>query len=275
MGPTPETAPIPPDHEAEERQLQVEKLRLEIEGLRNSRRRDRVIFWLPMVSALVAVGGLLLTANQFFTQQNKDRQERVEQQRIRDEAQIRTDLTQLVSPTKDHAAAAQIVFLLEDLARIVERVPAERARITQTLLAFILQDADFDSINDIRLETATMQHWPEYGELLRQRRSDYEFLLYRYFQGLRHLHDLNPKYFESIEYNPRSGYKVSSFVDEALYLRFLALVAGFSAHLNDLKTDAELRDRALQRFEAALNNPALVRQLFVGDGSAANSQAPR
>jgi hypothetical protein len=275
MGPAPETAPIPPDHEAEERQLRVEKLRLEIEGLRN-RRRDRVIFWLPMVSALVAVGGLLLTANQFFTQQNKDRQERVKQQRILDEAQIRTDLTQLVSPTKDHAAsAAQIVFLLEDLARIVERVPAERDRITQTLLAFILQDADFDSINDIRLETATMQHWPEYGELLRQRRSDHEFLLYRYLQGLRHLHDLNPKYFESIEYDPRSGYKVGSFVDEALYLRFLALVAGFSAHLIDLKTDTELRNRALQRFEAALNNPAIVRQLFFGDGSAANSQAPR
>ena len=55
MGPAPEATPIPPDHEAEERRLRVEKLGLEIEGLR-SRRRDRVISWLPMVSALVAVG---------------------------------------------------------------------------------------------------------------------------------------------------------------------------------------------------------------------------
>ena len=144
MGLTPEATPIRPDYEGDERLLRVEKLRLEIEGLRKSRRRDRVTLWLPMVSALVAVGGLLLTVNQFVTQQNKDRQERIEQQRIRDEAQIRTDLIQLVTPSRDHAAAAQTVFLLEDLARIVERIPAERVRVTQTLLDFILHDADLD-----------------------------------------------------------------------------------------------------------------------------------
>ena len=65
---------------------------------------------------------------------------------------------------------------------------------------------------------------------------------------------------------------MGSFVDEALYLRFLALVAGFSAHVIDLKTDPELRDRALQRFEVALNNRTIVRQLFFGDGSSANSR---
>src|SRR5512146_13639 len=131
MGPTPEATSIPPDHEAEERRLRAEKLTLEIEGLRSSHRRNSFTLWLPLVSALVAVGGLLLTANQFFTQQNKDRQERVEQQRVRDEAQIRTDLLELVTPTKNRATAAQIVFFLEDIARIVERIPAERVRITE------------------------------------------------------------------------------------------------------------------------------------------------
>src|SRR5262249_23574333 len=186
----------------------------------------------------------------------------------------RTNLLQLITPAKDRATAAQIVFLLEDSARIVERNPAERVRITGSLLDFILHDADFDSINDIRLEAATMEHWPDYRALLKRRRPDYEFLLYRYFQGLRHLHDLNQKYFETIEYDPASGYKVTSFIDEPLYLRFLALVAGFSNHLNNLKSDAELRALALHRFDAALNNPLLVRELFY-ENSPATSQAPR
>jgi hypothetical protein len=275
MGPEPQAIPIPPDHNAEERRLRMEKLSLEIEGLRSSNWGGSITSWLPLISTLVAVGGLLLATNQFLTQQNKDRQERVEQQRIRDEAQVRADLLQLVTPTKDRATAAQIVFFLEDLARLVERNPAERVRITETLLDFILHDADFDSINDVRLEATTMEYWPDYSGLLKQRRSDYEFLLYRYFQGLRHLHDFNPKYFESIEYDSSSGYKVGSFIDEPLYLRFLALVSGFSRHLNSLNADAELRTRALQRFEAALNNPLLVRQLFFGNGPPVMSQAPR
>src|SRR5215475_8342018 len=98
MGSAPEATSTPPDYEAEERRLRIEKIALEIESLRSSRRRDRITLWLPLVSALVAVSGLLLTANQFFTQQNKDRQERLEQQRIRDEAQIRTNLLQLITP---------------------------------------------------------------------------------------------------------------------------------------------------------------------------------
>jgi hypothetical protein len=134
------------------------------------------------------------------------------------------------------------------------------------MLDYILNNADFDTTNDIRLEAAVMERWPEYGRLLRGRRDDYDFLLYKYFQGFRHLHDTNPQYFETIEFDQRSGYKVRAFTKEALYIRFLALVSGFRMHWDDLANDAELRMNAVQRFKSALNNPTLTQQLFPDAG---------
>jgi hypothetical protein len=266
--PTPE-AVVCENPDAEVRRLQNDKLLLELEALRRAGRRERWTVWAPLLSACVAVIGVALTVNQFITQQDKDRRERVEQQRVRDESQIRTDLDQLLNLPKDSSASAGAVLLLQDLVRLAERLPAERARITPVLVNLAQHDADFDNVRDVRLDIAVLKYWPEYSEHLRRNHVDHDFVFYKYFQSFRHLHERNPTYFSTIAFDEKTGYRVSSFADEASYVSFVTLVQGFRLHYDLLDDDAALlRQAAIDRFESGLNNPVLTKQLFGTSGGA-------
>lgn len=251
-------APLTND-EQEMRRLQIEKLRLEVQSLASQRRKQWITYLVPLVSACIAIGGLWITANQFFVQQTKDRAERAQQQLLREESQVRVDLEQLLSLPRDEGRSARVTQLLDDLVGLTETLPNERQRVTNVLLRFIMDDADFDNIKDIRIETAAFDNWKPYAEQLKIMDSEHKFVVYKYLQSLRHLHDSDPKYFETIQYDSSSGFRVRRFEKENVYVHFLALAQGLFHHVLILQTDQQTTIKA---FEAAINNAHLTRQLF-------------
>jgi hypothetical protein len=249
-----------PDADQVIRELQIEKLRLEVQSLASQRRKESLTQLLPVITACIAIGGLWLTANQFFVQQAKDRAERTQQQLLREESQVRLDLEQLLTLPRDEGRSAKVTQLLDDLVNLTETLPTESKRVTNVLRRFVMDDADFDNVRDIRIEAAAFDSWKPYGEYLKAETSDHEFIIYKYLQSLRHLHEGNPRYFETIEYDRDSGFRVRVFEKEPVYIKFLALTQGLVHHLGILPSDQ--RSTTIERYQMALNNRLLANQLF-------------
>jgi hypothetical protein len=156
---------------------------------------------------------------------------------LREESQVRLDLEQLLTLPRDEGRSARVTQLLDDLISLTETLPTERKKVTNVLRRFIMDDADFDNVKDIRIEAAAFDTWKPYTEYLKTESRDHDFIIYKYLQSLRHLHDGNPKYFETIEYNRDSGFRVKFFEKEPVYVKFLALTQGLVHHLVMLPAD--------------------------------------
>lgn len=254
---------------------QLEKLKLEIQELKNKDNfANKLPQYIPLITTLIAVGGFCFTIYQFFEAQNKDRVAKEEaqnkdrlirehEQKLRDENQIRTNVEQLLNlDPKEEESVGRVFFLLEDLNTLVSRNPSERQKITNSLVEFIRNDCNFDNIRHIRIDIAAIQHWPEYTNYLSEHRAAHNFIIYKYFQALRHVHDEDVEYFESIEYEMGYGFRVNRFTEESRYLRFVSLVTGYGLHLKILEKNGVLAKDTMQRFQEALNNPTLTEQLI-------------
>lgn len=68
---------------------------------------------------------------------------------------------------------------------------------------------------------------------------------------LRHVHDEDAEYFESIKYEMGYGFRVDRFTEESRYLRFVSLITAYEFHLRILKRDSFLANDAIQRFQEA------------------------
>jgi hypothetical protein len=96
----------------------------------------------------------------------------------------------------------------------------------------------------------------------------HNFIIYKYFQALRHVHDEDKEYFESIEYEMGYGFRVDRFTEELRYLRFVILITGYGLHLRLLGKNGlsgkhgVLAKDAMQRFQEALKAPTLTEQLI-------------
>ncbi len=243
---------------------QLTKLELEIEALRSKNRfAASAVSFVPIITTLITLGGLVFTIHQFFVQQDKDRIARGQEQVIRDLNQIRSDIDQLLNMTSDKGqSAARVSFLIQDLSNLVERIPSEREKITVVLSEFIEQDADFDDLRGVRLALGVIIHWADYQEYLKKNPERNEFIIYKYCQALRHVHAEDPRYFESIRFEKGYGYRVPYFTENSRYLRFSGLVGAFSAHLEMFKESPEITIKAIRRFQESTNNPTLTSQLF-------------
>lgn len=255
---------------------QLEKLNLEIQELKNKDSfANKLPQYIPLITTLIAVGGFCFTVYQFFEAQNKDRLAKEEarnkdslvrerEQQLRDENQIRTNVEQLLTlDPKEEESVGRVFFLLEDLNVLVSRNPAERPKITNSLVEFIRNDCNFDNLRHIRIDIAALQHWPAYTSYLSENASAHNFIIYKYFQAFRHLHDEDKEYFESIEYETGYGFRVNRFSrEESQYLRFVSLITGFGLHLKVMESDSSIAKDAMERFQQALNNPALTEQLI-------------
>jgi hypothetical protein len=242
--------------------VQLEKLNLEVQGMKNKDSlADKIPQYLPLITTLIAVGGFCFTIYQFFLAQNKDRLAKEQGRIIQDENQIRTNLEQLLSldPEKQ-ASVGRVFFLLGDLNTLAERNPIERQKITDSLVEFIKNDCNFDILRHIRIDLAAMQLWPDYVKYLTDDPETQDFILYKYVQALRHVHDEDATYFEAIEYHD-DGFRVKNFTDEGRYLRFMSLVTGYASHIKMLKEDSTVTE-AIEKFQEALNNARLTKQLI-------------
>jgi hypothetical protein len=243
---------------------QLEKLKLEINELKNkSSFANTIPQYIPLMTTFIAVAGFCFTIYQFFAAQNKDRLAKEQEQRLRDEDQIRTNIQQLLNlDPKEEESVGRVFFLLQDLNTLAERNPTEKQKITTSLVEFIQNDCDFNNLRHIRIDIAALQHWPSYREYLSKNASAHNFIMYKFFQALRHIHDEDVDYFESIEYEKGYGFRVGRYTQEARYLKFMSLVSGYELHLIILEDNTLAVRKALERFREALNNPILTEQLI-------------
>lgn len=234
--------------------LQRKKLELEIQDLEDERTTwNKATEILPFLTTFIAVAGLLFTIY-------KTQIERKQELAARDEDHIRDDMNQLLTLDPDEETpTGMITFLFDDLNRLVERNPDRRKAISVALFTFIKEDCNFDRLRHIHLDIASIELWKDYKEYLVENPKEHGFIMYKYFQSLRQLHDEDKKYFESIQ-RKESGFEVEAFTDEMRYLRFLALIIAYSLHLEILNPQA--KERAIERFQRAMNNQSLTEQLF-------------
>jgi hypothetical protein len=128
-------------------------------------------------------------------------------------------------------------------------------------------ELNFEHVDDARLELVTIKRWPDYCALLVAESDEHRYIMYKYFQALRRLHDSDPKYCEAISWQA-SGYQVVRYTNEENFRLFGALVEGFAAHVDILRkapssgeTSAILQE-ALDEFKTALKNAGLTRDMF-------------
>jgi hypothetical protein len=268
---------------------QLEKLRLEVEGIRNKNKwEERIARYIPLITVSVAVAGLLFGIWEFQRQQSSQQEKIISEQQkdrasqdldrtLRIQSQIRTDTDQLLRFTNDPAQTlSRVAFLLDDLNVLAhERVGESqegsqiilnsRETVTRSLIKMIHYDCDFlKNPRDVYFATTVLDHWPDYSQHLGQNLRELDFVLYKYVRALRDLHDKNPRYFEKIVYDSSSGrYIVNSenFNEEHQFQHYGDIVIGFMKHLSVMRS-SDLMKKHIREFEAALRNPELTRELF-------------
>lgn len=241
--------------------LQQEKLQLEIGELkRKNNWRTELGQSIPFLTTLVAVVGLI-----FSMVQNQIA--RKNELMLRDEEHLRSDMDQLLTlDVSKQTSIGKVSFLFDDLNQLVNRLAGRRKVVSEAIIRFIKEDCDFDNLRHIHVDIEAIQNWEDYKEHLRKTPSDQEFIFYKYIQAFRRIHEEHPSYFESIVYNSTSGFSVTNYTDELRYLRFLALIRGFSLQLREV-TNAERRVRLEKQLAEALKNLVLIKQLYATDAS--------
>ena len=139
---------------------------------------------------LIAVVGLLLGNIRFKNEQELER-------KIKIQNQVCTDIDQLLQFTNNESQTlSKVLFLLEDLNSIISYGNYKKENVTTILSEIILNDSDFDNLKHVRFDSITIEHWPDYSEHLKKSPDLHDFIIYKYFQSLRHFHDKEPNYFE-------------------------------------------------------------------------------
>ena len=268
---------------------QLEKLRLEVESLRNKNQwQERVAQFIPLITVFLAVAGFIFGIWQFQRQQSSQQEKLVSEQQkdrasqdldrtLRIQNQIRTDTEQLLRFTNDPTQTlSRVAFLLDDLKVLAHQPVGDsqegsqiilnsRETVTSSLIKMIHYDCDFlKNPRDVYFATTVFDHWPDYSKHLGQNLSELDFVLYKYVRALRDLHDKNPKYFEKLVYDSSSDRYIvnsESFGEEHQFQHYGDTVIGFMKHLSILPS-SDLMKKHIQDFKTALRNPQLTEQLF-------------
>jgi hypothetical protein len=243
---------------SDEKNLQQEKLRLEIDNLRKQKSWEgRLGRYVPFATAIVAIAGLWFGFVQFIQEQKSDRDLRIQNQ-------IQANVSELLEfPGKDERSVSRVSFLLSELLELRKHLSLkamDEDRITTVLVDLVKDDLNFDKLRHLQFDVILLESWPGYLSYLAANPKTQRFILYKYYQALRQLHFEDPKYFETIQYLD-GQYKVERYTQESRYLRFQKLVAAYSRHLQATKSPLD-RKQALDRFTKATSNSVLTKQIF-------------
>ena len=160
---------------------------------------------------------------------------------------------------------SRLVFLFKDLDALTQKDVRARQRITNVVSTAVLDECNFDTLRDVNFDVVASRHWKDYVDLIKTDSQYRSFLLYKYFQAFRHLHDENPEYFEQIQYDvskARFDVRETGYTKEEQFLRFTTLASGFFFHLGNLDKGGREWKEAVSQFYEALRNRRLIQQLF-------------
>jgi hypothetical protein len=198
---------------------ETKKTELEIAGMERPKRD--VMKYIPVITTLVAVIGLIINSIQtqqaraFEMDQNYRRQSLAETQRLH--SQIRTDKEQLLQfMSDDKFSTARVVFLLDDLNAILSQLSSredlfkgdsneilERQKVTD-LLHMIIWQLAFDQERHIDFDMQALQRWPQYKDFWIANGPSHHLLLSKkYYTAILNLYSKDRACIEGLEWNDK------------------------------------------------------------------------
>lgn len=250
-------------------EVQLRKARLEIAELeRKQKWYNKFLAYLPLITTIVAVVGVLLAMAGFLADKEKERAARVEEQRLRDEGQIRINIDQLLN-LDEKQPTAKVAYLLDDLVELIKRKPAEQQkesekRVTEAIVRFISRDAELLTIRFVRIDRYAIEHWPGYKGYLEEHPDENAFILDNYIEAFTKIYKQDEEYFSKIIDYQRGGFDIGTKrrTDSALFFWFGELVHGFAAHLKMSGMKKEDIRIYIEVFQAEINNPTITQHLI-------------
>ena len=238
-------------------ETELEKLNLEIENLkRQSKLGYRLAIYVPLITTLVAILGLFLTIWQARKAESKERENRYlndtltrqqqERERLSEiQTQIRIDKEQLVEfETDNKISPTRVVFLLDDLGELVERLPkrdiAER-KVTDVLIISVWR-LPFDTQRDIDFDVQALQKWPPYKKYWQDDSASHSLLLSKkYYTSIAHAYEQNPDCIKKMDFDDHRRLFVSASTDKTCERGlYPVLLFGLQVHLEIIKESNNL-----------------------------------
>lgn len=262
----------PENLDLEFQKAQLQKLRLEIASLKPKRRwYEELARYIPLITAVLSIAGFLWGVVLFLNQQEKDRKTREEDRISRDLMQYRTSYEQLLQfSSNPNVTVQRVLFLRDDIDRLIDSLNTdpevrqrEKAKLKATIFSLITRECDFTQAKHVRLDIAALQEWADYHDDLKT--TPKKHYINKYINAIGYLHTRDPKYIETAEYNPQTGFTESQAPSEPLAVSFASLIEGFRCHLQLLEEKDQ--ETQINAFERVTRNPFLTADLFRSDTS--------
>lgn len=229
---------------------QLKKTNLEIAELKKPK-RSRTATYVPLITTLVAVGGLVFTIYQAQEATKKDNAARVLSENARQaeqtsdrinriEAQVRGDKERLLQFSADpKMSTASVVFLLDDLTGLIENLPRrddERKKVTD-VLGMVVWELGFDETRHIDFDVQALQRWPAYKEFWMLNGPAHHLLLSKkYYPAISEAYARDSLCVRTADFDEKRRIFISPQGNkECDYGIFPVLVNGFKAHLEIMK----------------------------------------
>jgi hypothetical protein len=258
---------------------QLQKLELEIKGLRRySTVPETLVKLTPLLSVLIAVGGLLWGIYQYHQQQGEAQAHEEIGQRIQLEAQRRSDLDQIVRfPSNKTETLSRTKFLLKDLNTLLQL--QERSlkssndlnegsvrEVSKILYDVVNDDCDLDTKRDADFAGAIVDSWDDYKKYIQENPALLSELISKHCDSLSNLHSRIPRYVGRITYDPSQRIYIepprTTDTEQSYFRHFVALVLSAKTHLDLLDQNSKLRQDLVRDFQASTCNEKLTKELF-------------
>ena len=265
---------------------ELEKLRLEIEDLKNSSDwRNEISAFTPLISVIIAVGGFLFGIYQFQRQQQLQQERTIVEQRreqaskeldqkLRIQNQIRSDLEQLLQFVRDkQQTVSKAFFLLGDLKAYLSVANAQvqpgeavflnnGKGVTASLVNSVIHDCDFNQFRDVTFDLILYENWDDYKEYFVENPYDAFYIADKYVNAMNEFCKGDPDVLSKVEYNNGTFLYIGGFgrIGPTKVRHFEAIAHGFRVHIRRVK-DEDQKD-LIEAFERSIKNPKFTRDFL-------------
>lgn len=265
------------------KEAQLEKTYLEIENLKKENGwPKKLAVYLPLITAVLTVGGFLFGIYQFINEQRKERLAKEVEQILKIDNQILLNIEQILQfPGDKQQTISKVSFLLEDLKSLLllksnleftadtSKTVTSQDRnsiVSYSFINSIKEDCNFDHYRDVSYAILLIAQWEDLGRSLSEENSgEVEYILGKFTEAQKNVYDKDPAIIRNIRYlkdqNAFSYPKGYGKLNAAQLFHFQRIITGFQTYLEKLK-DEKARERSLIRFQGAMCNSELMEQFF-------------
>lgn len=235
----------------------------------------RVMPYTTLLSAVIAVCGLLFGIYQFEKGRQKDRAAQERDQSIRIQNQIRADLDQILTFTQDkQQTSARVSFLLADLKSYLdieakdgqagsEDANARIRKVSAVLVKAMVADCNFEEHRDVNFANTLLDDWEDTGQYLKGDPTSQSQIIDKLGDAILNIYVKDPKVISTAEmsgddYLYVSGYGTLTPSDISY---FQDMVSAYKRLFKDINTTRMKEAKAL-RFQMSTCNPDATKNFF-------------